>query len=103
MLVNVVIHGRSDRVFSGVFDRCDRITRHRLSKTDFSADTLSYILATARFSPGLELLLSDIINPDKSQSVENQKIMIIRRWLPFLSPKKPLRRDKNAKIMMKTH
>ncbi|PAK76926.1 site-specific integrase [Acetobacter fabarum] len=61
MLVNVVIHGRRDRVFSAVFDRCDRITRHRLSKTGFAADTLSYILATARFSPGLELRLSGIV------------------------------------------
>ncbi|MFT8371405.1 MAG: site-specific integrase [Acetobacter sp.] len=61
MLFDIAIHGPKGKAFSSVFDRCDRITRHRLSETDFATDTLSYILATARFSPGLELRLSGII------------------------------------------
>ena len=60
MLDEVIVHGRKDRAFATLFDRCDRITRHRLAEAGSAADTLPDILATARLSPGLELRLSGI-------------------------------------------
>lgn len=60
MQVEVVVHGRKDRVYAALFDRCDRTTRHRLAEAGSSADTLPEILAAARLSPGLELRLSGI-------------------------------------------
>lgn len=60
MLDDVIVHGRKDRAFAALFDRCDRITRHRLAEAGSAADSLPDILSTARLSPGLELRLSGI-------------------------------------------
>ena len=47
MQVEVVVHGRKDRVFAALFERCDRTTRHRLAEAGSTSDTLPEILAAA--------------------------------------------------------
>ncbi|MFT8784013.1 MAG: hypothetical protein ABF823_12700, partial [Acetobacter syzygii] len=78
MQVEVVVHGRKDRVYAALFDRCDRTTRHRLAEAGSSDDTLPEILAAARLSPGLELRLSGI-----SLSGNKTDDLVIAHDVPF--------------------
>lgn len=78
MQVEVVVHGRKDRVYAALFDRCDRTTRHRLAEAGSSADTLPEILAAARLFPGLELRLSGI-----SLSGNKTDDLVIAHDVPF--------------------
>lgn len=78
MLDEVIVHGRRDRAFSALFDRCDRITRHRLNEAGSAVETLPNILATARLSPGLELRLSGI-----KLSGSNTSDLVIAHDVPF--------------------
>ncbi|MBO1326189.1 site-specific integrase [Acetobacter sp. TBRC 12305] len=55
MLDDVVLHGRKDRAFAQLLDRCDRTTFHRLSQNGSDPETLRQVLSTAQFSPGLPL------------------------------------------------
>jgi site-specific recombinase XerD len=78
MLDEVIVVGRKDRAFAALFDRCDRITRHRLAEAGSAADTLTDILATAHLSPGLELRLSGI-----RLSGSNTEDPVIAHDVPF--------------------
>ncbi|MFT9159454.1 MAG: tyrosine-type recombinase/integrase [Acetobacter sp.] len=60
MLDDVVLHGRKDRAFAQLLDRCDRTTFHRLSQNGSDPETLRQILSTVQFSPGLPLRISGV-------------------------------------------
>ena len=79
MQVEVVVHGRKDRVFAALFERCDRTTRHRLAEAGSETETLPGILAAVRLSPGLELRLSGI-----SLSGNKTDDLLIAHDVPFV-------------------